>query len=177
LDGYEWSSHREYDGLRRAAGWLCLDWLRYWGKTKAEAQEAYRKRMAEFFEAGEVASPWERLRGGLVLGGEDLWRRARQLVEAKSGQDEARWTRAVERERLRRRVEELLAEETDERVKIWMMVRMAGERNAVVGRRFGYRDGSAVRYILRRLGVEARQNATLDGKLRRLQDEIYRLQS
>jgi len=177
LDAYRWSSHPEYAGLRRAPGWLCLDWRRYWGESEVEATRGYRKRIAGFFVAGRVPSPWEGLRGGLVLGGEALWGRVQRLVAGKPGQDEGHWTKAVERERLRQRVEQLAAAEPDERIKMWLLARLGGERSAVLGRRFGYRDGSGVAYALRRVEAEAGENAALREKLEQAKREISSLQS
>ncbi|MCG3147303.1 MAG: hypothetical protein PCFJNLEI_00742 [Verrucomicrobiae bacterium] len=165
LDEFPWSSHREYAGLRSAPGWLCLDWQRYWGANERAAAQGYRQRVASLFAAGTVASPWVNLRGGLVLGGEELWAKAERLVAGKQGQDEGHWTKAIEREQVRMRVEDLVAGEPDERIKLWLLVRLAGERNAVVGRRFGYRDGAGVAYVLRRVEAEAAQNPELAQKL------------
>jgi hypothetical protein len=170
LDGYKWSSHREYAGLRAVPAWLCMDWQRHWGSTAAEAQMAYRQRLDGFFAAGTVASPWERLRGGLVLGGEALWQKARGLVAGKAGQDESCWTRSVEREQVRQRVEALVAQEAEERIKVWLLARVAGEPNAAVGRRFGYRDGSGVAHVLRRLDEAAKTNSALAEQLQRLRE-------
>jgi REP element-mobilizing transposase RayT len=176
LDAYSWSSHRDYAGLRPVPAWLCLDWRRYWGATAEAATQGYRQRLASFFEAGQVASPWEKLRGGLVLGGEELWAKAERLVAGKQGQEEGNWTKAVERESLRKRVEELVAVESEERIKMWLLVRVAGERCTVVGRRFKYRDGSGVAYVLRQLEAEIRENPALADKLQqaRRQCEVFR---
>lgn len=177
LDAYRWSSHRDYAGLRQTPVWLSLDWHRYWGATEREARRNYRKRIASFFVAGSVASPWELLRGGLVLGGEELWERAQGLVAGKQGQDEGHWTKAVERKQLQKRVAGLVATEVDERIKMWLLVRLAGERSAEVGRRFGYRDGAGVAYVLRRVEAEASQNAVLAERLQQAKQIIYSLQS
>ena len=177
LDAYRWSSHREYAGLRKAPGWLCLDWRRYWGTTDAESVRGYRERIASFFVAGQVDSPWEKLRSGLVLGGEELWAQAERLVAGKAGQDEGQWTKAAERERVRQRVEELVADEPGEAIKVWLLVRLAGERSAVVGRRFGYRDGSGVAYVLRQVESKAREETALATKLEQFRTVIYSLQS
>jgi hypothetical protein len=177
LDAYRWSSHREYAGLQKGPEWLCLDWRRYWGAADAEAAERYRERMASFFTAGTVASPWEKLRGGLVLGGEELWGKVERLVSEKQGQEEGHWTKSAERERVRKRVEELLADEPDERIKVWLLVRLAGERCAVVGRRFGYRDGSGVAYVLKQVEGAAKTDAELAKKLEGFRCTIYSLQS
>src|SRR2546425_662374 len=94
FDQYAWSSHRDYAGLRKkAAEWLCLDWLRYWGGDVAAARREYRRRMAQAFERGVIEGPWEKLRGGLVLGGEKLWQRVCVLVGRKSGTEEAVWSK------------------------------------------------------------------------------------
>jgi len=77
----------------------------------------------------------------------------------------------------RQRVEGLVAAEADERIKLWLLVRLAGERSAVVGRRLGYRDGAGVAYVLRRLETEARENPPLAAKLRQAKEVIYSLQS
>jgi REP element-mobilizing transposase RayT len=173
LDAYRWSSHRVYAGLQKSPGWLCLDWRRYWGTSEKIATRGYRERMASFFVAGTVASPWEKLRGGLVLGGEELWRKTERLVAGKHGQDEGHWTKTVEQERLRQRVEELAGNEADERVKIWLLVRLAGERSAVVGRRFGYRDGAGVAYVLRRVEADAAKNPELTKKLAQYRQAVF----
>src|SRR2546425_3894821 len=53
LDGYEWSSHRDYAGWRqKPKEWLCLDWLRYWGAAAAAARREYRRRIAGAFAIG-----------------------------------------------------------------------------------------------------------------------------
>lgn len=131
LDTFEWSSHRDYAGLRKKSpAWLCLDWRRYWGVTVAEAQRQYRARIRGVFEQGAVESPWEKVRGGLVLGGEALWERVRQLVAAKTGLEEAVWSKSVDVQRVRQRVSELIEHEDDDRVKMWAEVRFAGRRKS-----------------------------------------------
>lgn len=66
LDRCEWSSHRDYAGWRQAAGWLSLEWLRFWGRSHWAAQRGYRQAMAAGF-GRPVANPWEDLRGSLML--------------------------------------------------------------------------------------------------------------
>lgn len=178
LDRYEWSSHRDYAGLRRkSVSWLCLDWLRYWGRTVGEARAGYRQRIALAFEQGTIASPWEVLRSGLVLGGEDLWQRVMSAVAGKRGLDEATWTSAVDARTRRERARELTAAETDEWVKIWARVRLGGERKAEVAREFGYAGGSTVIYALRQLEQKAEQDRGIRNKLSRLREHFERLKS
>jgi REP element-mobilizing transposase RayT len=178
LDGYAWSSHREYAGLRRPVGdWLCLDWQRYWGRSVAEAEQEYRRRIAAAFAAGTVANPWELLQGGLVLGGEELWRRVKRHVSGKTGLEEAVWSRQEEAAAVRRRLGELLAEETDDWVKVWARVKLGGERKTAVAREFGYAGGSSVLYAMQQVEKKAKRNHATQQKLRRLSEEIERLKS
>ena len=162
LDGYEWSSHRDYAGLRRqGAGWLCRDWLRYWGRTAREAQAGYRQRIRQAFESGTIENPWERLQGGLVLGGEALWKKAQSLLGRKSGQQR--------RHPARTQWEPRLAQETDKRVRIWLRVRLGGERKVDVARALGYRDGGSVLQVIKRLEAARRRDPALEKRLAHLE--------
>jgi REP element-mobilizing transposase RayT len=107
LAAYPWSSHGDYAGLRRVpTKWLCWDWLRYWGEDVRAARRLYRQRMAAAFVTGRVESPWEQLRGGLVLGGRRVVasRRPGRRTQARfggggldEGRESATGARAVER--------------------------------------------------------------------------------
>jgi len=178
LDRYAWSSHRDYAGLRaKPVNWLCLEWRRYWGRNAGEARQHYRQRMSEAFAHGTVESPWEKLRGGLVLGGEKLWERASELVRRKSGSEEKAWSRCGDQAQARGRLDRRLLTETDDRVKIWAQVRLAGHRPTELARAYGYRDASGIAYVVRRVEQKARTDRQLAHKLGQLKDEIYSLQS
>jgi REP element-mobilizing transposase RayT len=178
LDRYEWSSHRDYAGLRRKGPvWLSLDWQRYWGRMPGEAQRQYRQRIRGAFEAGTVASPWDELKHGLVLGGESLWERVCAAVAGKAGQQEAVWSHQVDVPARREQVRVLAEKETDEWVKIWLRVRWDGERKTTVAREFGYAGGSAVVYAMRQLERRAQQDASVQEKLQRLAKYFERLKS
>ncbi len=72
--------------------------MSYFGRTRREAQTECRRQIAPMF--GEVASsPWESLRGGLVLGGEGLWHKVRRLVADTDGDEEIRWRRRASAEK------------------------------------------------------------------------------
>jgi len=177
LDRFEWSSHRDYAGLRgKAAEWLCLDWLAYWGKKRREAQEAYQEAMRRWF-AGEKTSPWEQLRGQLVLGGEGLWKKAKGMIQKKQGMQEARWTKVQTAVVLRKRVRELVASETDDQVKIWARVRLGGERPVDVAREFGYSHQSGVGQVVRRLEEYAQEDTQLRSKLDQLRSHVCSVES
>jgi REP element-mobilizing transposase RayT len=172
LAQYRWSSHRAYAGLeRRPASWLCLDWLAYWGRTRREGQREYRQALGRAF-GREVSNPWQRLRRGLVLGGEELLRKSEQLLEKKGGVEEARWTQTEETARVRARVKTLIEAERDERVMIWARVRLGNERGVDVAREMGYRSSSAITMLVRRLEQRAVQEKALRQTLERLRGNV-----
>jgi REP element-mobilizing transposase RayT len=176
LARYEWSSHRDYAGLRRKpAGWLCLDWRRYWGKDTAEAQREYRRALGRWFTEA-VESPWTELRSGLVLGGERLLGTARSLIGQKKGHDEAQWTVMEEAAALRDRVRELVKDEPDE-IKIWARVHLGRERRVVVAREFGYKDGSGLTHLLKAVERRATNDTRLAQKFAQLRVRHAELKS
>ena len=170
LRRFPWSSHGDYAGSRhRPADWLCLDWLAYWGRSRREAQAEYRRTIARAF-GQPVHNPWDRLQRGLVLGGQRLYDKVRQLIDQKGGTEEARWTITEDATRLRERVRELVAEETDDRIKIWARVTLGGERGVNVARERGYRDGSGVRQVVKRLEAAAHNRRSLHNRLEQLRE-------
>ncbi len=168
LADYAWSSHRDYAGLRKKpAAWLCLDWLAYWGRTRSEAQRQYRQAISRAF--GQTANnPWEHLRRGLVLGGEELYEKARTLVEDKAGLQEAQWTEAEEALAVRERVRRLLAAEQEERLMIWARLRLGGERGVELAREYGYGGSSGITMLVRRLEATAQEDRTLRQRMETL---------
>ena len=177
LAGYAWSSHRDYAGLRRkAVEWLCLDWLAYWGGERKAAQAAYRAEIGRWF-VGAKASPWPALRGGLVLGGAELWAKVRGLVEGKQGLEETRWTVTQAAGLLRERVRGWVAAEPDARVRIWARVKLGGERPVEVAEEFGYRNQSGVGQVVKRVEQYAQRDAALQTKLQRLKENLCNVES
>lgn len=170
LRRYRWSSHADYAGLRRRSpAWLCLDWQRYWGSTTREAITEYRKAIRQAFGRA-VSSPWQQLRQGLILGSDALYDQVRQRIRQKD-ELEARWTVTADQVRVTQRIQELVAHEPDQRIQIWARVRLGAEPSLAVAREHGYRDGSAVRQIIKRLERAAqtdRQTRTRLHQLRKL---------
>ncbi|MBN1342994.1 MAG: transposase [Phycisphaerae bacterium] len=164
LDRYRWSSHRAYAGRCRAPEWLSLDWLGYWGRTMRVARRAYARSMAGAFGV-RVRSPFEDLRGGLVLGGEGLWEKVRGLLDDRQGHEEIRWRTRADEQMVRRQVVDMVDRETDARVRIWMRVQLGGERSADLARELGYADGSGILRVIQRLESRARQDADLAARL------------
>jgi hypothetical protein len=115
-----------------------------------------------------VKNPWERLRRGLVLGGEELSARAQRLMKQKGGLEEARWTESEAVAAVRARVGELVQAEPDERVKLWARVRLGNERGIAVAREYGYRDGSGVTQVIKRLEAAAQADRELAKRLEHL---------
>ena len=177
LARYRWSSHRAYAGLSQpdAPAWLCTEWLSYFGRTRKAAQAAYRDEIAQMF--GQVApSPWQELRGGLVLGGQTLWETARRALADSEGDDEIRWSRRAGAEALAEVIDKLAAEQTDRRIAIWLQVRHGGRRMTEVAKLYGYRDGSGVHRVVQRLEARAKQDRPLGRQLQALVSGLSRVQ-
>ena len=165
LEEYRWSSHRAYSGTGQRADWLNLDWLSYWGNNRSEARRRYCQEMKELF-GKRADSPWPRLRGGLVLGGETLWKRVKGTVQEKKGQEEIRWQKHEGNRERRKRLDTFLVKEDEQRVKIWARVRLGGERLVDVGREMGYQNGSGILQVVKRL----EEHVAYDKKLKKKVD-------
>jgi len=173
LTRYEWSSHRDYAGLRRKpAAWLSRDWLAYWGRGRRQAQAEYRRTINRAF-GQPVRNPWDLLRHGLVLGSQELYDRAHALIADKTGQEEACWTRMEEADAVRQRVRDSVGGITDDRLKIWARVRLGGERGVDLAREYGYRTGAGVTLLVRRLEASARQDRKLNTTLEKLRANAF----
>jgi hypothetical protein len=176
LDAYRWSSHRAYAGLCAKPEWLCLEWLRYWGRTVASARREYRAALRASF-GKPATSPWEELRGGLVLGPDGLWEKVKNLVKEKVESEEVRWSERCGARAVQHQVRELVAKEEDNRVRIWARVRLGAERLVDVSQELGYRDGSSVLQVVKRLERQAMKEKALAQTLARLKHELSRVRS
>jgi len=170
LEAYPWSSHGVYSGRRGKQAippWLSLEWLWYFGRSYGPARRAYRRDIANSF-GRRVSDPFAELRGGLVLGGEDLWARARQCIGQGDGREEIRWSRHADQDQVWAALAPLLQEEPDPRVQIWARVRLGGQRLVDVAQQYGYTDGSGVHRVLQRLEARCVDDRALAAKLKRL---------
>ncbi len=104
-----------------------------------------------------VRSPWVDLRQGLVLGGESLWNMVRELVAKAEGAKEIGRRRRADAEASARAIASLLDQEADRRVAIWL--RVGGERMTTVAADYGYRDGSGVHRVIKRLEEKAKRES------------------
>ena len=155
LHDYRWSSHRAYQGRAAAPRWLSLDWLSFFGHTRAGARREYERFIGDAFEAG-VERPWEALRQGLVLGSEAFVERIRDMVRAKPGVEEIAWVARTENgDGCRADARILAAQQPERRWRAWVLARLGGERNIDIAHELGYRDGSAITHLLNRLENQA----------------------
>ncbi|MFO0700346.1 MAG: transposase [Nitrospira sp.] len=97
---YPWSSYRATAGLEAVPSWLTVDWiLAQFGRQRAGAQRKYRAFVAEGI--GQ-ASPWDQVRGQVLLGDERFMERLRSgLREKRSLKEIPRRQRFVDRPSLR----------------------------------------------------------------------------
>ena len=176
FEAYRWSSHRAYAGtaaVGESPPWLSLEWLSYWqemaglGAGLARVRRAYRSDLAACF--GEpAANPWADLRGGLVLGGEELWQKAQALLGASPRRLELEWARRDTLEQARRRAAAMAEGERDTRVQLWLRAKLGGERMTDLAQEFGYRDGSGVLQVVKRLEARAVADRAIARQLREL---------
>jgi hypothetical protein len=99
-----------------------------------------------------------------------LYNQACHLLETKGGMEEARWTAAEDATRTRERVRKLVASQSDKRIKVWARARLAGERGVDLARAYGYRDGSGVRQVIKRLEATAQTDRALRKRLEKLRE-------
>ncbi|NQU20343.1 MAG: transposase [Candidatus Nealsonbacteria bacterium] len=178
LSRYRWSSHRVYAGLGNAKppAWLCTEWLSYFGRTRSVAVAEYRGQVARMF--GQVVrSPWQDLRGGLVLGSTTLWNKVSRLIAESEGADEIRWSRRAGAEAVAQEIDRLAAAQTDRRIAIWLKVRHGGCRMTEVAKEYGYSDGSGVHRVIQRLEARAKNEGHLDRRLKSLARKVSSVKS
>jgi len=177
LSAYRWSSHRAYAGLDgKPPSWLCLDWLSYFGRTRKAARAEYCRQIDQMF-GKPVVSPWQELRHGLVLGGEELWEKTRGLIAESQGEEEIRWRRRADADEMSRLIQSLVAGEADRRVAIWLRVRLGGERMTTVAADYGYRDVSGIHRVVQRLEKKAEEDQVLARRLKAIENQVSNVKS
>ncbi|HQL64365.1 MAG TPA: transposase [bacterium] len=161
---YPWSSHPAYLGKVKCPDWLNLSWLGYWGKTQAVARENYEKFIGSYFDE-KHGNQWNPEGAGLILGREIFKERIKGLIANRKGQEEIHWISGINREEMQKRIQYLLKDEQDKKMCIWVRVRIGGERLSDVGRLFGYKDGSGVLQLVKRLESAAQKDRALAEKM------------
>jgi len=171
LREYSWSSHRSYLGKAGAPAWLCTDWLSFFARRRKEGQGQYSRFVDDAFGA-VVESPWQRLQGGLALGSEAFLERVCGLIESKDGKEEVRWVSRAESDAVRQEAVRVLAGQQAQRSwQIWVRVVLGGERRIDLAREYGYKDGSAITQILKRLQRAAQTDTILQAKMNALKTQ------
>ena len=175
LRAYRWSSHRAYLGLSETPDWLSLSWLSYWGRQRATAQQRYGQEIAEWF-GKQVSNPFLELRDGLVLGGDVLWQRVQDLLSSSTGQEELKWKHRASERTIKRRLASLLKDEKDKRMQIWIRVQLGGERMTDLARELGYKDGSGIHRVVKRLEIQSKDDKPLARRMAGLRREMQQHQ-
>ncbi len=111
------------------------------------------------------------------VGGESLWNMVRELVAKAEGNEEIRWGRRADAEAPARAIESLVDQEADRRVAIWLRVRVGGERMTTVAADYGYRDGSGVHRVIKRLEEKAKSDRALSRRLKALAKKTSNIKS
>ena len=106
------------------------------------------------------------------MGGQRLWEKAKAVVAAKPRREESLWIQQYGHELALERARKLAAGERDWRVKVWIRVRLGGERMTAVARALDYRDGSGVAQVIRRLERMAGRDARLRTRLAELRQKV-----
>jgi len=84
---WKWSSYRAMAGLSKKPRWLLGDWVvAQFGRRRGEAQRAYRTFVRESILS---SSPWENLKGQLLLGTKEFAARCVSLLRKDAPLDEA----------------------------------------------------------------------------------------
>ncbi len=96
-------------------------------------------------------------------GRESLWNMVRVLVANAEGEEEIRWRRRAGAEASARAIASLVEQEANRRVAIWL--RVGGERMTTVAADYGYRDGSGVHRVIKRLEERAKSDRALSRHL------------
>ena len=86
IERYAWSSYPATMGFAERPEWLNTDWLLgQFGRQRAAA----RRRYAEFVaQGGGLPSPWDALKGQVMLGSQDFVEQMRPLLEQKANMKE-----------------------------------------------------------------------------------------
>jgi len=164
---WRWSSHRAYLGLEPAPSWLSLDWLGEWGKSLAQAREAYRNYVDLAF-GGEVEDPFLQVKEGLYLGSEEFLRRVKRELSPDEGQEAKALMKELQRLDLTGKAEGLWKKEEDPRWQIWIRARLGGERKSDLAREYGYASGAGILEMVKRLEMAAVKQEEVRDKMERL---------
>lgn len=134
LEEWKWSSYRYTAGIKKAPGYLTTDWLiGHFSKNKAEAQKLYRKFVKEGINA---SSPWNELRGQILLGEETFIERYKKLLH---GKEQIKEIPRIQRYLNRPKLEDLFSKEDKKKER---------DKNIYTAHvRYGYRLNEISKYL------------------------------
>lgn len=136
----------------------------------------YRRQIDPLF--GQVVrSPWVDLRKDLVLGGESLLNKVRELVAKAQRDEEIRRRRRADAEEAARGIELLIEQEGHRRVAIWLRVRLRTHPVTTVAAEYAYRDRSGADRVIKRLEETANTDRALSRRLKALAKEVSSVKS
>lgn len=87
-------------------------------------------------------------------------------------ESELRWTERQGAQRIQQNVRELVGDEPDPRVRIWARVRLGGERLVDAAKELGYRDGTGVLQVVKRMERRGTKSKPLAQKLQSLRNSV-----
>lgn len=167
LDEYIWSSHRCYLGRDEFPSWGCSDWVKLFGTG---GHGDYRDYMRSLLASEWCESPWKKARKGLALCGDILWERIQSIMKGEEEDSEGIRYERGERARHKEKLDKIMPEIDDWRVKIWARVRLGGERAVDLARLEGYRDGSGILQVVKRLERQAEEDPWMKTRLETLSE-------
>jgi putative transposase len=157
---YPWSSHIAYREGKSCLKWLHLAWLKAWGKSLEKGRHEYYRTIKSYF-GQKVESPWNDLKGGMVLGDEVFLEKIKQHFK----KEYSDWLSPNEKISRSQKIKEWLNGESDNAVRLWLRVCLGGEKVVDVAREMNYQSGSGVINVINRLKKQATQNIYLKQKL------------
>ena len=177
LNEYRWSSHRYYGGFEKTkVQWLDESWTGYYGRNRKSAVVGYLKAMSGYF-GREHWNLWDETWKGLVLGGEELRRCVSAKMEGMEGIDERILKREISQERLSEKIKGLIKNESMKEVRMWLRIKVGGERAVDVGKAEGYQDGRGAGMAIRRLEQKALLDKGLQKRMEQLKRKLLHVES
>jgi putative transposase len=173
LNQFRWSSHPFYEG-KKAPGWLQLEPLKLWGRSRGEAVAEYRRSIKSLLN--DEPLDWkDHLRHGLVAGGDEFVSFVKKKLSQKpilsrySGQVDLK---RITQSELRDKWGPYLEKVHDRRLQIWARVKFLGERPADLARELNYQDGSAITQIVKRVEQREKSDKKTRVQLEELRKEM-----
>ncbi len=166
LKRFPWSSHRAWaNQAKPAVERLTTKWLGEWSKSPASARKGYLRQMSEELAKRQGLDWKDMVELGLVVGGEDFIEKVGDLLQGKKremGQSKAGRLARKSRTML---VEKVLAGEKDKRLRIWLRVRLLGEKQVALAKKLGYQSSAGIYQTVRRLEEQRSKDKALNKKL------------